>query len=75
MCLCLHQNPQRGNYPARVFLRLHTFANGEIQMKALVIAIAVIVGGVQLGFTVFDAGIASAEQSQVAKNIKARQAL
>ncbi len=75
VCLCLQQNPQRGNYPARVFLRLHTFANGETQMKALVIAIAVVVGGIQLGFTAFDAGVASAEQSQVAQSIKARQAL
>lgn len=44
-------------------------------MKALVIAIAIVVGGIQLGFTVFDAGVASAEQSQVAQNIKARQSI
>ena len=34
VCLCLQQNPQRGNYPARVFLRLHTFANGETQNES-----------------------------------------
>lgn len=44
-------------------------------MKALIIAIAVVVGGIQLGFTAFDAAVASAEQSQVAQSIKARQAI
>ncbi|WP_303046399.1 hypothetical protein [Aquipseudomonas alcaligenes] len=44
-------------------------------MKALVIAIAVVVGGIQIGCKAFDATVASAQDSQVAQAIKARQAL
>jgi len=44
-------------------------------MKTLVIALAVVFGGIQLGFKAFDAGVASVQQSEVAQNIKARQAL
>lgn len=44
-------------------------------MKALVIALVAVVGGIQIGFKAFDAGVASVQDSQVAQNIKARQAL
>lgn len=44
-------------------------------MKAIVIAVVVAVGGIQAGFKAFDAGMASAQDSQLAQTIKARQAL
>lgn len=42
-------------------------------MKALIIAVVIIVGGVQIGSKAFDAVQASAQQSQTAELIKARQ--
>jgi len=44
-------------------------------MKALVIAVVVVVGGIQIGCKAFDAGVASIQDSQLAHNIQARQAL
>jgi hypothetical protein len=44
-------------------------------MKMLVIAMAVVIGGIQVGFKAFDAGVASVQKTEVAQNIKARQAL
>lgn len=42
-------------------------------MKTLIIAIAVIVGGVQIGGAAFDAVKSSAEKSQTAQLINERQ--
>jgi|SynMetStandDraft_1070027.scaffolds.fasta_scaffold08437_3 hypothetical protein len=44
-------------------------------MKTLIIVALLIVGGIQIGMSAFDAGVASVEKTEVAKNIKARQAL
>ncbi|EPG2634341.1 hypothetical protein L4P19_004625 [Pseudomonas aeruginosa] len=44
-------------------------------MKTIIVLIAIVVGGIQLGFKVFDAGIETAQQSHTAEMIKARHAL
>lgn len=73
--VCAQIKPTAGiNIPAGVFLRLH-FAQWRNTMKMLVIAMAVVVGGIQIGFKAFDAGVASVEKTEVAQTIKARQAL
>jgi|LSQX01.1.fsa_nt_gb hypothetical protein len=43
-------------------------------MKALIIAVVVIVAGIQLGSKAFDFAMASAQQSDVAQAIEDRQA-
>lgn len=44
-------------------------------MKTLIIAVLLVVGGIHAGFSAFDAGVASAQQSETAQNIKARHVL
>lgn len=44
-------------------------------MKLLIIAVLLIVGGVHVGVKAFDYGVASVEQTETAKAIKARQVL
>jgi hypothetical protein len=43
-------------------------------MKTLIITALLIVGGIQVGFSAFDAGVASVQKTETAQNIKARQA-
>lgn len=44
-------------------------------MKTLIVLTAIVVGGIQLGFKAFDAGVETAQQSHTAEMIKARHAL
>ena len=44
-------------------------------MKVLIIAVVLIVGGIQVGFKAFDYGVASVENTETAKTINARQVL
>lgn len=44
-------------------------------MKALVIALALIVGGIKLGCVAFDSTVETAQQSNTAQMIKARHTL
>lgn len=44
-------------------------------MKTLIVLTAIVVGGIQLGFKAFDAGVETAQQSHTAEMIKARNAL
>ena len=58
----------------RVVLRLH-FLLTENAMKKNIVPTAIVVGGIQLGFKAFDAGVETAQQSHTAEMIKARHAL
>lgn len=44
-------------------------------MKLFIIVAILIVGGIQFGFAAFDSAVASAQLTETAQNIKARQAL
>jgi len=44
-------------------------------MKTLIIVAMLVVGGIQLGFNAYDSAVASVQQTETAKNIKARQVL
>lgn len=44
-------------------------------MKALVIALALIVGGIKVGCVAFDGAVETAQQTNTAQMIKAHQAL
>lgn len=44
-------------------------------MKALIIAVLLVVGGIHIGFSAYDAGVASVQKTETAQTIKARQAL
>ncbi len=72
---CVHKKPAAGRLlPARVVLRLHLLLT-ENTMKTLIVLTALVVGGIQLGFKAFDAGVETAQQSHTAEMIKARHAL
>lgn len=44
-------------------------------MKTLIIVAVLVIGGIQFGFNAFDSAVASVEQTETAKNIKARHVL
>lgn len=44
-------------------------------MKTIIIAVLLVVGGIQFGFSAYDAGVASVQKTETAQMIKARQAL
>ena len=53
----MHKKPEAGRLlPARVVLRLHLLLT-ENTMKTLIVLTALVVGGIQLGFKAFDAGV------------------